>query len=102
MNAKVNTKVKMARGGADIAVRCSIANSFLTRARGLLGKKVFVSGEGLLLTRCNNIHMWFMRFPIDVLFLTQKGPSYCVSSLHQGVAPWRLAPLWDLKAQDTL
>jgi hypothetical protein len=36
---------------------------------GLLNRRNFVEGEGLLLDRCYGVHTFGMRFPIDVLFL---------------------------------
>jgi uncharacterized membrane protein (UPF0127 family) len=64
-------------------------------------------GQGMLFPRCNSIHMWFMRFPIDVVFLrAQKradgSHTYVVSSVHEGVRAWRPHPLIDFGANDTL
>lgn len=46
-----------------------LANKFFKRIKGLLGKKEFVKGEALVIRPCNSIHTFFMRFPIDVLFV---------------------------------
>ncbi len=43
----------------------------LERAIGLLSRNTFHEGEALIIPRCDAIHTWFMRFPIDVLFLRQ-------------------------------
>lgn len=40
-----------------------------TRLVGLLGRAALPSGEGLCLRPCGAVHTWFMRFPIDVLYL---------------------------------
>lgn len=40
-----------------------------TRALGLLGRAALVPGEGLHILPCCSVHTWFMRFPIDVLYL---------------------------------
>lgn len=49
--------------------QCRFANSFWKRLIGLLNRKVVVKGEGLLLDRCNGIHTFGMRFPIDIVCL---------------------------------
>ncbi len=61
----------------------------------------------MLFPKCNNIHMWFMRIPIDVLFVSpfqgNDGKTYWrVSSAHENVRPWRALPLMDLRASDAL
>ena len=39
------------------------------RMKGLLGRRELPSGEGILLRPASSIHMAFMRFPIDAVFL---------------------------------
>jgi uncharacterized membrane protein (UPF0127 family) len=55
-----------------ISDRCRFANSVLKRMVGLLNRRSLAQGEGLLLDRCYGIHTFFMRFPIDVLFLDKE------------------------------
>ena len=59
--------------GEVICERCLVADNPLTRLRGLLGRSELPSGEGLLLRPAGSIHMFFMRFPIDVLFVSRDG-----------------------------
>ena len=50
-----------------------IAESYRERTKGLLGRTSIEENEGLLIKNCNWIHMFFMKFPIDAIFLrTQK------------------------------
>jgi uncharacterized protein len=49
------------------------ADSFLARLRGMTGRAAPGAGEGLLLTPCRSIHMYWMRFPLDVAFLDASG-----------------------------
>ncbi len=49
--------------------QCRLANSFLKRLVGLLGRSSLRQGEGLLFDRCHGIHTIGMRFQIDVVFL---------------------------------
>ena len=37
--------------------------------KGLLGRKALLPGQAIILDPCNSVHTFFMRFPIDVLFL---------------------------------
>lgn len=46
-----------------------IANTFWSRLKGLLGTNYLPEGKGLLITPCNSIHMFGMRYAIDVVFL---------------------------------
>lgn len=55
-----------------VSDQCRFANSVLKRLVGLLNRKNFVTGEGLLFDRCYGIHTFGMRFPIDVVFLDRE------------------------------
>lgn len=52
-----------------LADNVKVAANPFARMKGLLGRKEFSKGEALILDPCNSIHMLFMRFPIDVLFV---------------------------------
>lgn len=69
---------------------CQIADSFFSRFMGLMGKKTLKQGTGLLIKPCNSIHMLFMRFPIDAVFL---GSENKIVYIIKGIKPWRLSPL---------
>ncbi|MCX5681442.1 MAG: DUF192 domain-containing protein [Candidatus Omnitrophica bacterium] len=45
-----------------------LAKSFFERARGLLGKSKLEDNEALIIPQCPSIHMFFMKFAIDVIF----------------------------------
>ncbi|MGF7185891.1 hypothetical protein GGQ84_001984 [Desulfitispora alkaliphila] len=49
------------------------ADSFFTRLKGLIGRTELPTGSGLIIKPCNSIHTFFMKFPIDVIFLDEKG-----------------------------
>ena len=57
--------------GIVVANHVNVANSFFTRLRGLLGKKQLKPGEGLLITKCSSVHCFFMKFTIDVAYLSE-------------------------------
>ncbi len=100
-------QVQSLKNNYCIADQCVVAESFMDRLRGLIGKKLLRSGEGLLLSPCNDIHMWMMSIPIDVVFIKRQGQSksggiYQVTSLKENLKPWRLLPVRDSLASDTL
>ena len=62
-----------------------VANSFLSRLRGLMFRKKLESGHGLLITSCNSIHMMFMCFAIDVVYLDKD---YTIIKIVRNLRPW--------------
>ena len=63
-----------------------VAETFAERAKGLIGRKGLAPGEGMLIPRCNCIHTFFMRFPIDATFFDRSGK---VVKTVRNVRPWR-------------
>ena len=55
-----------------VCERCLVADSPWSRMRGLLGRRGLESGEGLLLRPTGSVHTFFMRFPIDAVFLSRE------------------------------
>ena len=53
----------------ELGTRIRLADAWLSRLRGMLGKPALAAGEGLLLTPCRSAHMYGMRFPLDIAFL---------------------------------
>ena len=53
-----------------LADRVKPADTFWKRFRGLMGRKKLEEGEGLLLIRCPSIHCFFMKIPIDAVYLS--------------------------------
>jgi len=82
-------------GGVLVCDRCEVADTIPTRMRGLLGRDGMRSGEGLLIKPTNSIHMFFMRFAIDVVFLDRD---LVVKKIVEALAPWRLAGCRGAKA----
>jgi uncharacterized protein len=71
-----------------VCERCLLAETALTRMRGLLGRRELPSGEGILLKPASSIHMAFMRFAIDAVFLDRE---LRVVKVAADVKPWRAA-----------
>jgi hypothetical protein len=75
------------KNGRMVCRRLRVADSMISRMRGLLGRKELPADEGLLLTPCSSIHMWFMRFPLDVVFLQSD---LTILKVKEHVGPWRV------------
>lgn len=67
-------------------VEAEVAETVLERVRGLIGRKTLAPGKGMLILKCNCIHTFFMRFPIDATFLGRDGK---VEKVVRNVRPWR-------------
>jgi uncharacterized membrane protein (UPF0127 family) len=70
--------------------RVRLADTFLQRFLGLMGKKSLSREEGLLLKGCRQIHTFFMRMTIDVLFLDKDGQ---IIAVLPELAPGKISPL---------
>jgi uncharacterized protein len=83
------TEVALRReDGSIVCERCLLAETALTRMRGLLGRRELPSGEGILLKPASSVHMAFMRFPIDAVFLDRD---LRVVKVASDLRPWRVA-----------
>jgi uncharacterized protein len=82
-------------GGRVVCERCEVAQSPVSRARGLLGRAGLSQGEGMLLKPTFSIHTFFMRFPIDVVFLDRDG---AVVDVVRRLKPWRAATRFRARA----
>jgi uncharacterized protein len=81
--------------GSIVCERCVLADTALARMRGLLGRRDLPSGEGILLKPASSVHMAFMRFPIDAVFLDRD---LRVVKVASDLQPWRMAGSRSAKA----
>ncbi len=82
----------------DLATSLEVADSLWKKFLGLMGRdpRAFPDGAGLWLPDSNGIHMMFMRFPIDAVFVGRPGSDGArpVLSVHPGLRTWTgLVPL---------
>ncbi len=73
-----------------LAEEVYFADTPAKRIKGLLGRKNFASKEALIIKPCNSVHTFFMRFPIDLLFINKNNQ---VIKLIPNLAPFRLSPI---------
>lgn len=65
-------RVVIRNSGQELVGNLIVADSILTRMKGLLGKDSLQSGSGLLLKPCKGVHTFGMRFAIDVVILDRE------------------------------
>jgi uncharacterized membrane protein (UPF0127 family) len=85
--AKRYREIRTSDGGT-VCERCLIAEGPLLRMRGLLGRSDLPDDEGILLRPASSIHMFFMRFAIDAVFLSRD---LTVLKVVSDLGPWRMA-----------
>ncbi|NNJ10487.1 DUF192 domain-containing protein [Chloroflexales bacterium ZM16-3] len=82
----INFRVTNTTRGTVIAEQCERASSFIARGRGLMGRPDLAPQAGMLIDPCSSIHTFFMKFPIDVIFINRGGR---VVGLHAAMPPGR-------------
>ncbi|MDR0953357.1 MAG: DUF192 domain-containing protein [Elusimicrobiota bacterium] len=75
--------------GKVIADKLVLKASLFGRLKGLLGTSGLKEGEGIILKPCAQIHTFFMRYPLDAIFVSKD---LKVLSVIENMRPWRLSP----------
>ena len=75
--------------GKPVLLKVQVADTFIRRLLGLMGKTLEES-EGLIIKPCNSIHCFFMKIPIDVLFLDKDNT---VIKKIDCMMPWAVSPI---------
>jgi uncharacterized protein len=89
-------QVKVKELGTVLAQNVLIADNLLTRMFGLMFQKSMGTKDGLLIDPCNSIHTFFMRFPIDVIFIGRNGK---IVKILRDMKPWRMSWLYFQSSQ---
>jgi uncharacterized membrane protein (UPF0127 family) len=84
-------KARNLSNGKELSNNVIIADSILKRMKGLLGKSELPIGEALWIKPCMSVHTFFMRFPIDVVFLNNKNK---VIAIRKNLKPNRITWLY--------
>jgi uncharacterized membrane protein (UPF0127 family) len=84
--------------GTTVADRVLVARSMRDRTVGLLGRDSLAADEGLWIERSPSIHMFFMRFAIDAVFVDADRR---VTKVVPDLKPWRVV-WWAPGARDCL
>lgn len=78
--------------------KAGIADDFFSRLKGLLGRKNLLADEALIITHSRSIHMFFMKFSIDAVFIDKNK---IVVGLVERIKPFQMSPMF-FKAQDVI
>jgi uncharacterized membrane protein (UPF0127 family) len=84
LSSIVVTNVTRNTALADNARR---TEGFFARGRGLMFTTSLPEGAGLIIEPCNSVHMFFMRYPLDVIFIDKSGQ---VLFMYADIKPWRV------------
>lgn len=71
-----------------LATHAEVADQAASRNKGLLGRTGLNSGEGLWIVPCESVHTFFMKFPIDLVYIDRNKK---VKKVRSSVRPWRLS-----------
>jgi uncharacterized membrane protein (UPF0127 family) len=74
--------------GTTLGDAITVADTSPTRNVGLLKHKSLNPGEGLWIVPCQSVHTFFMKFPIDLLYLDRRR---LVRKVRHAVPPWRVS-----------
>ena len=74
-----------------------VANGWLERLRGLIGRRDWPDGVALEIPRCRSVHTFGMRFALDVVWLDGARR---VVRVDRAVPPWRVR--WCRRARSVL
>jgi uncharacterized membrane protein (UPF0127 family) len=81
-------RLENTRNGQTVAGEIWTAFDRKTRNKGLLGRDSMPEGSALIIAPCSSIHTFFMRFPIDIAFVSRDG---LIVSVRSALPAWRLA-----------
>jgi uncharacterized membrane protein (UPF0127 family) len=71
-----------------LASHADVADTSERRRVGLLKHTSLAPGEGLWIAPCESVHTFFMKFPIDLVYLDKR---LRVRKVRHAVRPWRLS-----------
>jgi uncharacterized protein len=80
-------RIRLERGPV-VCEQGVLATTSWSRSKGLLGRGSIDQDEGLWIQPTSSIHMWFMRFAIDVIWAADDGR---VLKLVENIKPWRMS-----------
>ena len=86
------------KNGDVICTKMVVATNIFSRMLGLMFSKDLPECDGFLLSPCNSIHTFFMRYSLDILFLDKD---FRIVKVIYGLSPWRMTWIY-FKARHVL
>jgi uncharacterized membrane protein (UPF0127 family) len=81
-------QVRNTTRGTVLATALEVADTGAKRSKGLLGRSGLDAGGGLWIVPCESVHTFFMKFPIDLVYLDKKNR---VRKVRNSVPAWRMS-----------
>ncbi len=75
----------------NYSIKLYLADRFFLRLKGLLGRKTLTPYEGMLISPCNQVHTFFMKFTIDVVFIDRN---FKVVAVEECMKPGKISGLY--------
>jgi len=80
--------IRIVADGIEVCSHCEVAERTIPRMRGLLGRDGLGAGEGMLIDPAPSVMTFFMRFPIDVVFIDKTRK---IVKIVHSLRPWKAA-----------
>lgn len=80
-------KAVIKKNGLVVIRNADVTTSFAERFRGLMFAQSIPDNYGLMITPCDQIHMFNMNFPLDVIYLS---PDNVVVHIDENIRPWKV------------
>jgi len=77
----------LVKNGEKVVEAVELAVDLKSRLVGLLGRSSLGTRRAMYLSPCSSIHTFFMKFPIDLVFLSR---GLEVTKIVRDVGPWRM------------
>ncbi len=91
-------KLKIKYKDKTLSENILVAETLWDRLIGLMFKKEIRGADGLMLDPCRSIHTFFMRYSLDVVFISSKNE---IIKIIRDMKPWRLSWIY-FRASKTL
>lgn len=79
-----------------VGTRIAVADTFLRRLIGLLGRRQLGGDAGLWIQPSSGVHTFGMLFAIDVVALDRR---HCVCAMWPKLRPWRISGVsWSIRS----
>lgn len=80
-------KAVLIKNGRTVTANAEIADSFFKRLRGLMFRRSIAPDYALVISPCNQIHSFNMRFEFDAVYLSATGE---VVEIHENIKPGKV------------
>ena len=81
------TRITNKTRGQVLADNARLVRSYWERLIGLMGRKALAQNEGLIIDPCSSVHMFWMRFAIDVIYVNKE---HVIVGIDHDLRPWRI------------